>query len=72
MVVQIYWQSKHQQKVDFIVGDEVAIEVKSSQHIQEKHLKGLKVFAEEGICEQYYLISQDRINKKFGDVNVIY
>lgn len=67
-----YWQSKHGQEVDFIIGDDIAIEVKSSRNIQDKHLKGLKVFSEENICSQYFVVSQDKINKKKNNINIIY
>ena len=42
-----FWRSKNQQEVDFIVGDNLAIEVKSNTHIQKKDLKGLKALCEE-------------------------
>lgn len=67
-----YWQSKNGQEVDFIIGDDIAIEVKSSNNIQEKHLKGLKIFAEEALCEKYILVSQDKINRQQGNIMIVY
>lgn len=67
-----YWQSKHGQEVDFIIGDEIAIEVKSSHNIQDKHLKGLTLFSEEKLCKHYILVSQDKINRKKGDLSILY
>jgi predicted AAA+ superfamily ATPase len=55
-----YWRSTSQFEVDFILGD-LAIEVKSSNHISEKHLKGLKALREEKIINNFCLVSfEDR------------
>lgn len=56
-----YWCSKHGSEVDFILGDEVAIEVKTCQSVSNKHLKGLRMLQQEGICKKYILVSFDRI-----------
>ena len=37
-----YWRSTSQSEVDLIVGDKIAIEIKSHSLIQDKHLKGLR------------------------------
>ncbi len=43
-----YWRTASQLEVDFILGNnEVAIEVKSSSKISNKHVSGLKAFMEE-------------------------
>ena len=68
-----YWQSTSGFEVDFIIEDEIAVEVKACSRIHDKHLKGLKALAEENIVQQYYLISHDTINRKIdGQHNVIY
>ncbi len=68
-----YWQSKSGYEVDFVIGDTVAIEVKTSKRTQDKHLKGLKALAEENSIKHYYLISHDTINRKVDDkFNLIY
>ena len=67
-----YWQSKGGQEVDIIVGDELAIEVKSSKKIMEKHLKSIKVFSEEEICERYIVVSHDKVNRRVGNIDIMY
>jgi uncharacterized protein len=52
-----YWRSTSQFEVDLIIGDKIAIEIKSTENPSDKHLKGLRAFREEGICEKYYLVS---------------
>ena len=56
-----FWRTKHHQEVDFIVGDQTAIEVKATQKINEDDLKGLKALQEEKQIKNYYLISHDPI-----------
>jgi len=55
-----YWRSSSQIEVDLIVGDKVAIEIKSSSLIQDKHLKGLRRLKEEQILKKYILVSLDK------------
>lgn len=59
-----FWQSQSGHEVDIIIGDSIAIEIKSSTSITKKHLKGLKALAEENICSTYMLISQDTISRE--------
>lgn len=54
-----YWRSRSQQEVDLIIGDDVAIEVKSTGKIHNKHMKGLRALKEEGLIKNYYVISLD-------------
>ncbi|MGE3919365.1 MAG: ATP-binding protein [Gammaproteobacteria bacterium] len=67
-----YWQSKNGQEVDFIIGDDVAIEVKSTTRVQDKHLRGLKAFAEEGICKRYILVSRDKLKRRVDDFELMH
>lgn len=68
-----YWQSKSGFEVDFIVEDDIAIEVKTAGRISDKHLKALKLLSEENICQRYFLISHDKVNRKVNDkFEVIY
>lgn len=67
-----YWRSKNGHEVDFLIGDEIAIEVKSSSNISRKHLKGLEYLQEENILKRYILVSQDRISKKTNGIEVMH
>ena len=67
-----YWRSTHDHEVDFIIGDEIAIEIKATLQVQDKHLKGLHILAEENICKQYFLISKDKIHRKKDNIEMIY
>ncbi len=55
-----FWRTKSGQEVDFILEDgEVAIEVKGSSHIERKHLRGLKAFAEGNTPRQSILVCNE-------------
>jgi len=43
-----YWRSTSGYEVDFVIDDDVAIEVKAAQIAQDRHLAGLKALREEG------------------------
>ena len=67
-----YWRTQHGDEVDFIIGNEIAIEVKAATKISDKHLKGLKRLHEEDICRQYYLVSQDTVERKVNNYRIIH
>lgn len=67
-----YWHTITKLEVDFILGDhEVAIEVKSTDHAESHHLKGLKAFAEEYDVKKKILISNDPLPRLMGDILVL-
>ena len=43
-----FWRTRHGVEVDFVIGDDTAIEVKSTPYPTERHLSGLRAIAEEG------------------------
>ena len=51
-----FWRSKNKQEVDFIIGDDIALEVKASSMVKQKHLKGLNALSEENISFQHKLV----------------
>ncbi|HQL31794.1 MAG TPA: ATP-binding protein [Treponemataceae bacterium] len=62
-----YWRTKSGTEVDFLVGEEIAIEVKAAHTISDKHLKGLRALAEERIIATYILVSFDTENRETED-----
>jgi len=58
-----YWRTPQGVEVDYVVGDELAIEVKSAKRVLTKHFSSLKRLQEENICRRYILVSQDTINQ---------
>ncbi len=67
-----YWRSTHGHEVDYLVGRETAIEVKSSRNVSARDFKGLKFLEEENVFKNYILVSQDRINSNDGRFQALY
>ena len=57
-----YWRSKNGHEVDFLLGTRTAIEVKATKKISSNDLKGLKYLKEEGVFQNFILVSQDPIS----------
>jgi len=67
-----YWRSTHGYEVDFLIRQEIAVEVKASKKITKRDFKGLKALKEEGVFKKYILVSQDPINTSDGNVSTVY
>lgn len=67
-----YWRTTSHIEVDFILGDhEVALEIKSTDNVQAKHLKGLKAFNEEYTTKRNIVVSCDPYPRKMGEVDIM-
>jgi tRNA(Glu) U13 pseudouridine synthase TruD len=53
------------------LGNEFAIEFKSSTSFQEQHLKGLRALKEEKLIKNYYLVSRDPVKRNVDGINVV-
>jgi predicted AAA+ superfamily ATPase len=58
-------------EVDFLINDEIAIEVKASDNISLKHTKGLKALSEDIVLKKKIIISTEISPKKLGDISVL-
>ena len=54
-----HWRSSSKFEVDFVVGDKWAIEVKGTDLVTDKHLKGLRALKEEGLVPTLGIVSLD-------------
>ena len=67
-----YWRTASNIEVDFILGDnEVAVEVKSSEIANTRHLKGLISFSEEYNTKKLILVSNDPLPRKIGQIMIL-
>jgi predicted AAA+ superfamily ATPase len=67
-----FWHTASQMEVDFILGDhEVAIEVKGTDMVQVRHLKGLKAFMEEYKVAKSIVICNEPHIRKVDDIWVM-
>ena len=68
-----YWHAYTGEEVDAVIGDaKVAIEIKSTEEVQRKHLSGLKDFSEEHPDAKLILVSRDKITRRHGDKDLYY
>ncbi|MBR1922784.1 MAG: ATP-binding protein [Paludibacteraceae bacterium] len=67
-----YWHTYNNYEVDAVLGDaEVAIEFKSCQEVQSRHLSGLKAFKEEHPGARLIIVSLDEKPRIFNGVEVL-
>lgn len=60
-----FWRSTSQHEVDFCLGDRVAIEVKSTNRLNDRHFRGLKALKEEGVFKRFIMVSFDQTTKRW-------
>lgn len=67
-----YWRTASQIEVDFILGDgEIALEVKATDNIQPRHLKGLKAFAEEYKTARLMVVCNEPNPRQIENITVL-
>ena len=67
-----YWRSTHGHEVDFLIGEKVAIEVKSARRVTSTDYKGLEALAEEDIFSDFFLVSQDPVTTRRKNIHTIH
>lgn len=68
-----YWHTYDQIEVDAVIGDaRVAIEIKSTDHVENKHKSGLVEFSKEHPGARLILVSKDRISRRSGGIDLYY
>jgi predicted AAA+ superfamily ATPase len=68
-----YWRTYTGVEVDIVVGDaRIAIEIKSTEEVQNRHIKNLKVFAEEHPDSKLMIVSLDVFTRQMGNIECIY
>jgi predicted AAA+ superfamily ATPase len=66
-----YWRSTSQQEVDVVVGTELAIEIKATERIGERHVRGLIALREEKLVKRHLVVSRDPVSRTFGSIRAI-
>jgi len=67
-----YWRTVSGIEVDFVLGEpQVAIEVRATDQVNPRHLKGLIRFAEEYQVQRLIVVSNDPFPRKIGDIMVM-
>lgn len=66
-----FWRSSSNMEVDFCVDEELAIEVKLTMNVTEKHLKGLKALREENIFKRYIVVCQEEHPRLIDGIEIL-
>ena len=67
-----YWRTSSQLEIDFVLGDhEVAIEVKSTDLANSRHLKGLRAFSQDYEVQKLILISNDPLPRLVDGILIL-
>lgn len=66
-----YWRSTTQYEVDLVVGTELAIEIKTTERVSDKHLKGLRALREEGLVRSFLVVSRDPVPRVMAGIEIL-
>jgi len=66
-----FWRTHTGLEVDFVIEDQLALEVKSSKLVTHRDLKGLKALFEEKKFKQLIAVSNDTHARKIGPITIL-
>lgn len=66
-----FWRTSGGHEVDFVIGDDTAVEVKGSENISERHCKSLLYLAEEAPLKHMVIVSPVKQARTIGNVSVL-
>ena len=66
-----YWRSQSQMEVDFVIGGEIAIEVKGTARVNSSDLKGIKALQEEIPLRKKMVVCMERERRVLDDVEIL-
>ena len=68
-----YWHTYTKDEVDAVIGDaRIAIEIKSTDHVDNDHKKGLKKFVEEHPDAKQIIVSRDILTRRSDNIDLYY
>lgn len=63
-----FWRADQHCEVDFLIGERLAIEVKSTSQLRGDDFSGLNALKEEGVFQHYVMVSHDPIRRMHGEI----
>ena len=67
-----YWRTSSGYEVDAIIGNgRIAVEIKSTDEVKSRHLKGLKAFKEDYLYARTIIVSMDKYPRVMNGVEII-
>jgi predicted AAA+ superfamily ATPase len=65
-----FWRVDEENEVDFIIDEKIAIEIKASELVSEKHLKGINKFSSMSKLDKKFVVSLDKNKRTIGDIEI--
>ena len=59
-----FWHTHSKHEVDLLIGDRIAIEIKSAENIRNHHLAGLRTLSEEIDFDRKIVVSGERLPRR--------
>jgi predicted AAA+ superfamily ATPase len=66
-----YWRSTSKHEVDFILDDQVGIEVKAKRNVSQKDLKGIKALKQEALLKHYLVVSLESVARTVDGIQIL-
>jgi predicted AAA+ superfamily ATPase len=66
-----YWRSRSRIEVDFVIGDQIAIEVKAKPRVTRRDLNGLRALAEDLRLRRKIVVCTEPRRRKDEDVEIL-
>jgi predicted AAA+ superfamily ATPase len=66
-----FWRTASGYEVDFLIGDEVAIEVKASHEVTKRHMAGMRTISEEMKLKRRIVVSMDPAPRRVSGVEIL-
>lgn len=67
-----YWRSRSQLEVDFVINDEIAIEVKGTSRISKPDMKGILALKEEVLLKRCFVVCTEKQEKMIDGIEIIH
>ena len=67
-----FWRSASGFEVDVIIGNDIALELKTAKKLTARDLRGLKAFSEEGIAKRYIVICREDRKRLVDGMFMVY
>ncbi len=66
-----HWRTHTQNEVDFVIGDDTAIEVKATRFAVQSDLKGMRALSEETTLKRKIIVTRDTNERLIDDINIV-
>jgi|JRYL01.1.fsa_nt_gb predicted AAA+ superfamily ATPase len=66
-----YWRTQRGDEVDYVIGDRVAVEVKATENVTDRHLAGLFALREENLLDRHLLVCREPRRRTVRGVEVV-